>query len=175
MGLLDLTYMNWPVATWITMSVKIFRMHRLAELTNERKNTTHNTNAERQALRLPFTHIKKSGEELLRVALGSKYQQRYQDGKEAQDVQHQKRAFELGKQPSSGDIDEDAEADDGPVYQCDVPVLRDVCVRSAQHYKTLDKATSEKGPGSKGSQPTAQRQPTRDVAKQFLRTSGCEH
>ena len=60
-------------------------------------------------------------------------------------MQYKKRAFELGKQPAGRHVDEDAEGDDGPVEEGDVPVLRDVGVGLAKHEEALDEAAGEEG------------------------------
>jgi hypothetical protein len=83
--------------------------------TNESKYTTHDTNAERQTLRVPPAHIDKRREDLVRIAFGPQDQQGDEDGEEAEDMQDQERAFELWKEPAGRDVDEDTDQDDGPV------------------------------------------------------------
>lgn len=111
--------------------------------TNERKYAAHDTDAERQTLGVPCTHVEECGKDFLSITFGTQNQERNENSEEAEDVQHQQSAFELRQEPSSCYIDEDAEQNDHPVEQGDMPVLGDIGVWLAEDQEALDQSTSE--------------------------------
>lgn len=133
--------------------------------TNEGEHAAHDSDAEREALRVPTAHVDKRGEDFTSIAFGTKNEKRNEDGEESKDVKDQQSSFEFRKKPSSSDIDEDAEQDNGPVEQRDVPVLRDVRVRLAEDEQTLDQTTSQEAAGAQRSKPAAECQPSGNVTQ----------
>lgn len=83
--------------------------------TYEGEHGTHESDAERQPLRVPTPHVDEGGEDLLSVTLRAEDKKRDQNSKEAKDMQDQQRSFELGKKPPSSYIDEHTKQNDSPV------------------------------------------------------------
>jgi hypothetical protein len=83
--------------------------------TNKSEHTPHNPNTKTQPLRIPPTQIQKRSKNLLGIALWAQNQQRDKNGKEPKYMQNQKRPFELRQQPSSCNVDDEAEEYDGPI------------------------------------------------------------
>jgi hypothetical protein len=82
---------------------------------NKSKNTSHNPNTKAQSLTIPAAHIQKCGENFMCIALWAQHQQRDEDSEEAEDMQHEKRAFEFRQQPAGRNVNDEAEENDGPV------------------------------------------------------------
>lgn len=108
--------------------------------TNKRKNATHNPNAERKALTLPSTKVKKGSKDLLRVTFRTQCQQRNENRKESNNVQNEEGALEFRQQSPSCNVNGDTKHHHCPVEQSAVPILR-LVAWSGERDKSLDQST----------------------------------
>ncbi|KAG8406833.1 hypothetical protein J3459_018631 [Metarhizium acridum] len=100
--------------------------------------------------------------------MGRQDDERDENSEEAQDVQDQNQALELGQRRGHDGVDEDGEQDDGPVEQGAVPRLRCVVVVCGRHGDhTPEHVACQEAARSHRALPSADSEPPCQVAKEL--------
>ncbi|PMB72553.1 hypothetical protein BM221_002659 [Beauveria bassiana] len=93
------------------------------EHTGKGKNESQETDKEGKTLRGPPTLVAKRGKDGRRIALRAKRQEGNEHAKEADNVQHENHALNLGQQRADDGVDEDGDEHHGPDNQRALPRL----------------------------------------------------
>lgn len=138
------------------------------------ESVAHHTDHEGNSLGLPSTIIHPCPKNLLRVAVGTKGDQRDQDSEEPKNVKDQNETLELGQNRADKRVDEDSKDEDGPEQHSAMPELGHVCV-PVQSRHSEDHVTSEQSTRGNGSLPAADSEPTGNVAQKLGARSRSKH
>lgn len=98
--------------------------------------------------------------------MGAKGHEGDEDAKEADNVQYQDHALNLGQQGADDGVDQDGDEDDGPDNQGALPGLA-VVLRHGEADEPLQHAAGQVGAGRGGALPAGDREPAGDVAEEL--------
>lgn len=143
---------------------------------HKREYIAHDANAERKPLRLPSAKVCKGVKHILRICVFAEKRQREDDTKEAENMDDERQALELGEESRKGHIDYGDEGQDSPQDQGAVPRLGALSVLGmGQADDALDLGAGQQPRRSEGSLPSYQGQPPGDVSKGLLVCGRCQH
>lgn len=142
--------------------------------TCKRKHTAHDAHEAGQGLGGPVAAVVERGKDIPRVPVVAKGPQRDDDGKEADDVDDEQHALELGEVSAQHRVAQHGEHDDRPQHQGALVRLRRVA-GVVEGDQALDHGAAEVSDRGAGALPASYRQPAGDVAEELGAAARREH
>ncbi|KAK8140836.1 hypothetical protein G3M48_001669 [Beauveria asiatica] len=134
--------------------------------TGKGKDEPQEADKEGKPLRGPAALVAKRGKDGRRIALRAKGQERDEDAKEADNVQDENHALNLGQQRADDGVDEDGDEHHGPDNQRALPRLP-VVLGPGEADEALQHAAGQVRARRRRALPPGHRQPARDVAEKL--------